>query len=160
MDIPQVRLDPMSRQEFEAYLTRAVPEYAAEKVASGEWAEDVAEGLSQAAYASVLPQGLETPGHYVYTVRDAASGERVAILHLADVPRGGRHAMYVYVVEVEAGQRGRGFGRATMNAALDRARDAGASELNLHVFGSNATARRLYRSLGFVETDVNMSRPL
>jgi GNAT superfamily N-acetyltransferase len=160
MDDQAVRLDPMSQQEFEAYLAQAVPDYAAAKVATGEWAQDVSEGLSQAAFATLLPQGLETPGHELYTVRDAASGEPVAILYLAERPRGGRPAAYIYDIEVDAGHRGQGYGRATMNAALDRARALGAVELNLHVFGGNATARQLYRSLGFIETDVQMSRPL
>lgn len=155
-----VRLDPMSQQEFEAYLAQAVPDYAAAKVAAGTWAQDVAEGLSRAAYAGLLPQGLATPGHHLYTVRDAASGAAVAILYLADVPRGGRSAVYVYDIEVGAEYRGQGYGRATMNAAVAYARDVGAAELNLHVFGRNTTARRLYQSLGFVETDIDMSLSL
>ncbi|HEY3870527.1 MAG TPA: GNAT family N-acetyltransferase [Actinocrinis sp.] len=155
-----VRLDPMSQQEFDAYLVRAVPEYAAAKVGAGTWAREGAEGMSQAAFASLLPLGLETPGHYLYTVRDAASGEPVAILYLAERPRGGRSAVYVYDIKVGAEHRGRGYGRATMNAALERARDLGAAEINLHVLGSNTTARQLYRSLGFVETDVDMSLSL
>lgn len=150
----------MSQQEFEAYLTVAVPHYAAANVEAGTWAQDVALGLSQAAFASLLPQGLETPGHHLYTVRDAASEEPVAVLYLAERPRGGRSGAYVYDIKVGAEHRGKGYGRATMNAALERARSLGAEEISLHVFGRNTTARRLYRSLGFVETDVDMSLSL
>ena len=36
----------------------------------------------------------------------------------------------------------------------------GYTRIELHVFGDNAIARELYRSLGYIETDVHMRRDL
>lgn len=45
--------------------------------------------------------------------------------------------------------RGQGFGRAVMDAALNWARDAGATAAGIQVAAENATAIKLYTSLGF-----------
>ena len=37
-----IRLVPMTESEFEAYLEKAIPEYAADKAGAGDWSEDEA----------------------------------------------------------------------------------------------------------------------
>jgi len=54
-------------------------------------------------------------------------------------------------VIVEPGCRRRGLGRALVNAALDHAAWAGASQVLLEVSASNLAAVELYRQLGFAE---------
>ncbi len=56
--------------------------------------------------------------------------------------------------------RGEGYGRAVMSAALNWTRQAGATSVALQVLGSNATAIRLYTSLGFNQAyDYHYRRP-
>jgi RimJ/RimL family protein N-acetyltransferase len=52
---------------------------------------------------------------------------------------------------VGAPHRGRGVGRALLEAAVGWARGAGASRVVLHVFPHNAAARALYARAGFTE---------
>ncbi len=52
---------------------------------------------------------------------------------------------------VAAGTEGRGIGRRLVDAAEHEAKANGARSMTLHVFGSNARARGLYRRLGFDE---------
>jgi [ribosomal protein S18]-alanine N-acetyltransferase len=54
-------------------------------------------------------------------------------------------------VAVRPEHRARGYGRALVVAALDHGRAAGARTALLEVRRSNATARRLYGSLGFTQ---------
>jgi len=63
-------------------------------------------------------------------------------------------------VEVSAGHRGKGYGRAIMLAAEDELRQRGAERLGLNVFGTNRTAIALCDSLGFAVTSQQMSKPL
>ena len=44
--------------------------------------------------------------------------------------------------------------------ALEVARALGYDAIRLHVFGDNAVARRLYRAVGYEETDVTMRKRL
>ena len=56
--------------------------------------------------------------------------------------------------------RGQGFGRAVMSAALNWARDAGATAAAIQFLASNAPALSLYASLGFGDPyDYNYRRP-
>lgn len=48
--------------------------------------------------------------------------------------------------------RGRGLGHALMQAAIARARDAGARTVDLEVLETNPIARRTYERLGFTPT--------
>ncbi len=50
---------------------------------------------------------------------------------------------------VAADRRGRGIGRALLVAAVDWAREAGVTKLELHVFPWNEPAIRLYERFGF-----------
>jgi RimJ/RimL family protein N-acetyltransferase len=50
---------------------------------------------------------------------------------------------------VAASHRRRGIGRALLQAAVEWAREAGVTKLELHVFPHNEAAIRLYESFGF-----------
>ncbi len=52
---------------------------------------------------------------------------------------------------VADGWRGRGVGRALMDAAIEWARAAGAHKVELQVWPHNDAARRLYERMGFVQ---------
>lgn len=154
---PRVVLDPMTKEEFGLYLEAGIRDFAKQKVTSGEWSQYEAVALSRADHDRLLPDGVDTPDQYLYTVRDAASGEEVATIWLARRRKADRVEGYVYDIEVHEKHRGRGYGRATMLAGIEKARELGAETVGLHVFGHNASARALYRSLGFVETNISMS---
>lgn len=76
-----------------------------------------------------------------------AAGEQVGTALVV----GGQRIAYVFGVAVAAGARGRGHGRALMQAALTQAAAWGADVLALQVLPENETARRLYRQLGFAD---------
>lgn len=62
-----------------------------------------------------------------------------------------RHKAMIFAMYVAAEERGRGVGRALMEAAIAHARQiAGLEQLHLAAVTTNAPARHLYRALGFV----------
>ncbi|HZU55004.1 MAG TPA: GNAT family N-acetyltransferase [Actinocrinis sp.] len=157
---PRVTLAAMTEEEFGPYLRASIRDFAKQKIISGEWSEFEAVALSEADFARLLPDGLKSPDQHLYSVRDAESGERVAAIWIALRLKAGRVEGFVYDIEVLEQFRGQGYGRATMLAGIEKARELGAETVGLHVFGHNAPARALYRSLGFVETNVSMSLEL
>lgn len=60
-----------------------------------------------------------------------------------------RNECYLAELYVTEAQRGRGLGRAVMEAALDRARARGADWMSIEVDEPDRAARGLYESLGF-----------
>jgi GNAT superfamily N-acetyltransferase len=70
----------------------------------------------------------------------------------------GSGAAFTYEIVIDADQRGRGYGRAAMEALEPLARSLGYDRIQLHVFDHNAVARKLYTSVGYVEPDVQMEK--
>jgi ribosomal protein S18 acetylase RimI-like enzyme len=64
----------------------------------------------------------------------------------------------VFNVQVDEQHRGRGFARAAMEFAEQEAQRRGLSHVALNVFGGNEQARGLYRSLGYSEDSLSMSK--
>lgn len=137
-----VELRPMSEPAYLAYAERAEREYAAERHASGE-PLDEAERIAAEQMAELLPDGLKTRDAHLFT--PTLDGEELGLLWLGtDLP-----VVYVYDIELREELRGRGLGRAVMEAAVAWAAAHGAPAVGLNVFGHNDRARALYDRLGF-----------
>lgn len=67
---------------------------------------------------------------------------------------------WVWDIVINDDQRGRGLGRQAMLLAEELARNQGATTIGLDVFANNVVARRLYTSLKYEETSVQMRKPL
>ena len=160
MSTPEITLEPMTDEEFALWLPPHVRDHAEENVKSGKWTPEEALEMAKNEVAIMLPQGASTRGQLLYTVRDAASGTSVGAVWINLQRKANKPEAYVYDIVINADQRGKGYGRATMLATIERVRELGANSVGLHVFGHNAVARELYTSLGFVETNVMMSLPL
>src|SRR6478736_1775290 len=120
--------------------------------------KDSAHEMAAKQFADLLPDGLATPAHHLLI--GEVDGDGVGILWLNIPVEGDPVNAFVYNVEVEADQRGKGYGRGMMVGAESYSREHGADTIKLHVFGENTVARSLYTSLGYVETNVNMAKPL
>jgi ribosomal protein S18 acetylase RimI-like enzyme len=155
---PTTRLRPMTADEFPRFVAATKAEYAHDIEVHGGHTHEAALGKADEDMAAVLPNGLETAGHHIFMV--AADGVPVGRLWLAERLLGGRQVLYIYDLSVDAEHRGHGYGRAAMRLAEDDARARGIGRLELNVFGGNEVARGLYRSLGYVETAVQMAKDL
>ena len=144
-----VRLDPMTSQEYDAFLARSVPGYAEANVATGEWSAAEAPARAQAEFDRLLPLGRTTPDHFLFTIRSDSGTERVGDLWFAiqrpPRPPGG----FVYDVFIDPAHRRHGYAEAAFVALETFARARGLSEIGLHVFGTNHPAITLYRKLGY-----------
>ena len=67
---------------------------------------------------------------------------------------------YLEELYVVPGSRGRGLGRALMEAAIEAARGEGAAHMDLGTSEDDVAARRLYESLGFSNREGRPDGPL
>lgn len=153
-----VRLAPMTADEYDAYRVVAERDYADEIVRSGAMPEVEARAKASADYARLLPQGLGTPDHLLWTAWDGHAPVGLVWVELSE--RSDGPGAFVYDVQVAEGLRGRGYGRAVMLAAEEACRERGATSVRLNVFGGNHVARGLYERLGFETTSVQMRKNL
>jgi len=154
----QLQLRSMTVAEFEAFRARLVPDYAAAHVRAGDWAADQAETLAARQIDDLLPAGPDSPG-MLLLVASSAGGEPVGLVWVAlDRPRAGE--AWIYDIQVYPEHRGKGYGRALLEAAEQEAARHGSQAIGLNVFGPNAVARRLYESSGYQITAMNMRKEL
>lgn len=139
---------PLREDEYDAWRAHSLEEYASDMVRSGMSEQEARE---QAAHdvGQLLVDGLRTPGHRILVLEDEVTGERVGTLWFAEQERSGRKSVYLYEIEIDERQRGRGLGREAMLLIERMATDLGAEHVDLAVFGGNDRALALYESLGY-----------
>ncbi len=151
---------PMTAEEFGSYLERAIPEYADMHLRAGNVEPENSLKRAQKDYADLLPQGLATPRHHLFTVTTADDGASVGICWFEIRQRAGRTKAFIYDFCLDDAYRGKGLGRKFMDELEQRVAALGATALSLHVFGDNLAARALYEKCGFRYADMQMIKDL
>jgi ribosomal protein S18 acetylase RimI-like enzyme len=155
-----VRLRPMREDEYDAFYADGVEAYARDLEENGGFTREHARAKSDTDHETTLPQGLETPDTFIRAVEDG-DGRRVGVVWWSiRTSQVGVRRAYLYSIAIDDAERGRGLGRAAMLALEDEVRAHGLDRIELNVFGGNAVARGLYRSLGYAESAVYMVKDL
>ncbi len=145
---------PMTPPEYEGWRATAISGYAQEFVDSGILDAEAAEERAHKDFDDLLPDGLATKNHLLWTAHDGDTV--VGTIWVALMPDRNPPHSYVYSLDVDAAHRRRGYGQAIMEAAMQECRHRGIGTMGLNVFGHNETARRLYERLGFQVAATNM----
>ena len=106
--------------------------------------------------AAQLAELVDGPDTVVFLAR--VGGEIMGSLTLAfyRIPTGLKS--WIEDVVVDEAARGRGVGASLSEAAVERARQRGAKDVNLSSRPSRAAANRLYQRIGFERRDTNIYR--
>jgi ribosomal protein S18 acetylase RimI-like enzyme len=154
-----VTLEPMSPEVWIRWRAATIAGHARDQVRIGAWPAEGADARAAAVLAVLLPDGQSTADQHFSSIVNE-DGVIVGALWYAPDRGEGRRAIFIWDIVIGADFRGRGYGRAAL-AALDPIAVAlGYDEIGLHVFGDNEIARSLYRSAGYVETNVSMVKRL
>ncbi|MFE4519830.1 GNAT family N-acetyltransferase [Kitasatospora sp. NPDC056783] len=148
---------PFDPADLDDWLARSAASFRRSLVESGLTEEQARARTGGDDPPNPVPQGVETPGVVLRRLYDADGtegpyGSIWVQLRLRDLPDGEPLA-WVMGVEVTPAHRGRGHGRALMLLAERECLAAGVRHLGLNVFTHNATAVRLYESLGYEVTE-------
>ncbi|PPF23643.1 GNAT family N-acetyltransferase [Rathayibacter rathayi] len=152
-----VSLVPMSSSALASWMRVQRSAYIEDRMRAGD-DEAAATRNADASYERYFPDGSPAARHDVLVVVE--EGRAVGSLWLGPHPSGLDGVWYVWDVQIDAAQRGRGLGRAAMLLAEAHVRARGGSALALNVFGFNTPARALYESLGYETTALQMRKPL
>ena len=141
-----VKLESKTSEELASWMPDMKQHYVAERIKAGE-AADVARKLSDSQFAELFPDGSPADGQHVMNVLE--NEENVGTLWIGRPFSGDGSTWFIFDIEIAKDMRGRGFGRAAMEAAEQWTRERGGTRVALNVFGPNLTARSLYDSLGY-----------
>src|SRR5215213_4344810 len=146
---PTIR--PMLDEEFVAWLPQLREEYAQDLIRDYGMSADQARPRALAEVG-----GHRTAEHSVFVME--VDGATVGHLWLVERRDAYEPTLIVYDIDVDERHRGRGYGKAALVFTEDEARRRGLTRIALHVGARNDVARNLYRSLGFDEHEVSMSK--
>lgn len=157
-----IQLRRMNGAEYERFIKRLIRDYAADKVQAGTWTEAEAPRLSEESLHKFLPQGLDTPDAYLYviTLHEQKNEQGIGIIwfNITDTPVGAE--AFILEFWIEDAYQGQGYAKQTLRALDEEARRRGVRKIGLHVFGHNTRAFELYKKMGYVVTDIQMSKEL
>jgi RimJ/RimL family protein N-acetyltransferase len=159
----EIRFAPLPKEEYDKWWDWATRDYAEEHVKSGNWTASEAPQKAVGEFRQLLPQGTETPGHFLFALEEPAGGQHVGLVWFRadrrpEAPR--PPVVFIYDLLVYEPFRGRGYGAQAMGLIESKARELGFDTVSLHVFGHNTVALSLYRKLGYTATNLLMSKKL
>jgi len=157
-----VLLSPMSETQFQAYLATAVQEYAQGHLKSGDCEPEDALALAQKDYRELLPGGLQTKNHFLFSIYDDAIDitECIGMVWFAVKDQRAVKTTFIYDFNIREDLRGKGYGRKTLEKVEELIQQMGIGKVSLHVFGYNHAARRLYEKMGYQITGIGMTKTL
>lgn len=155
-----VSLVPMSQHQFEEFLERDIRAYARDNVRAGYWTETESLARSRKEHRRVLPDGLKSRYHHLYSIQDAETGLEVGVIWFKTDLDSSRGSGFIYDLEIHEAFRRKGYARQAMLELENVARAMGLRQLGLHVFVFNEGARALYEQLGYQMASLNMIKDL
>jgi GNAT superfamily N-acetyltransferase len=153
-----LQLRPMRDDEFAAWLPLMRDRYAADMVEQAGMSPERAAAKAAADVERLFPGRVPSARHSIYVIE--MDGEPAGDLWLTERDETMEPCLFVYDIRLYEQHRGRGYGRAAMLFAEEEARRRGIDRVALNVFGGNEVARSLYRSLGYEENAVAMSKKI
>jgi len=130
-------------------LVRLLDEYAADAMGRGQ-------PLSAAARQRIVPNLLELPSARVYLAETEGQATGAAVCFLQYSTFGAFPLLNIHDFMVTASARGRGIGRAFLEAICQDAKSRGCGKVTLEVREDNIVAQRLYRTEAFEECAPHM----
>lgn len=149
-----VTLRRVEAGELGRFAEAAFRFYVTDLVAHAGMSREAAEEKARRDQADLLAGRPPGPGQHLFWIEE--DGRPVGRLWFAE--REG--AVWLFEIDVDEAERGRGLGREGMRLFEEEARRLGAGEAWLNVSGGNAVARGLYGALGYAEASVHMSKQL
>ncbi len=155
-----VRLVSLSESEFQTYLEGDIEHYAQERVRASDWLPAEALQKSREEHQQLLPDGLTTRNHYLFSIEDETNRAKVGIIWFALYDKQLLPVAFVYDFLIYEDFRRRGYGQQALLAVEAKVKNLGAGKITLHVFAHNRAAQALYEKTGFEITGFYMTKKL
>lgn len=154
----KVEFRDMTREEFTIFLDMNLESYAQAIAKNFKRPIDEVKIEAEDQVNSLLKNGLNTKGHWLFTVIDKEQGSTIGNLWV-NVDEKKKRA-FLYDIELHEGFRGKGYGTASLRLLEEMLRRKRLRSLDLHVFADNPIAIEFYRKHGYETASYNMHKDL
>jgi ribosomal protein S18 acetylase RimI-like enzyme len=148
----------MTEETFQAYLREHEEEYARDRMITDQESYDEALRTTRAQHETLLPQGLSTPGHFLFTVEDESRGLAVGYVWYACQPRS--QELFLYHIVINKAERRQGHGQSALVAVEQKARELGCRAVWFNVMAHNQGAIDFYQAQGYRIAAMHMCKHL
>ncbi len=154
-----IHLNPMTEASFEQFKQDTLNfAHDLSKAEGIPLDEAIANTIEQ--FEKLAPEGMKTANNYFFDVIETKSNETIGYAWLNKSIRFHRIVLSIYDVKINRSHRGRGLGKDLMALIETEAKILQCTRIRLHVFEHNEAAKRLYQSMGFKTTSLQMHRDL
>jgi len=157
--VQMVEFVRMSKDDFDKYLSYITKNYADEKAKAGNWSRENAFELAKQTIHKLLPDGIDTEGHYIYSIYNNSDQIGTLWFKLNEQQDSSKTA-FLYDIFIYKGYQGKGYGEQTMKKFEDKAKELKCDRISLHVFAHNNPAISLYKKMGYKITNLVMSKEI
>ena len=153
-----LRFEPMTDDEFAAFVRKSVPEYAYDQMRAGNWTADEAAAKARAEFQQMLPDGPQTPNAQLRTIFDA-QGKVGMIWYFIDPSRTRKTAFLIDFFIFSEG-RNKGYEAEAFAIFEAEARALGVERVELQVFTHKVDDVAMYAGNGYQQTSVFFAKDL
>lgn len=155
----RVTIAEMTPDEFAWFQKRSHDNYSADVARANGLPLDQARIAAAKQIEEILPNGMKTPRHFFYSIRDPDKNH-VGSLWWGVRDVFGKECCFIYDIHIIENHRGKSYGSQALRWLEIQVKALAIDDIRLHVFGHNPDAQRLYQKVGFSVTGVQMSKKL
>lgn len=144
-----VKFRPLKEREFTGFISDYCSLYAARQVEAGYWDSQRAQNWLTQSWADLLPQGLNTPGHYFFRILNI---QEIPVGYLWVITRAedNHSVLYINDLVITPEWRGRGYACSALKQLEHWCRDTRIGHIRLFIHPQNLPARSLYQRCGYL----------
>jgi ribosomal protein S18 acetylase RimI-like enzyme len=148
----------MTSSEFEAYIPVLREGYARDRARNlrDSLESQLAEADQQ--IAGLLPQGVQTPNHFLWHVMAEGEGNSIPVGVLWVFLDRAALKAFIYDIQIDEPYQGKGYGGDTLACLENELRPYAVRQIGLSVFGDNERAFHLYQKAGYYIVATNMQK--
>jgi GNAT superfamily N-acetyltransferase len=154
-----LRFEPMSEDDFAAFMRKSIPEYAYDQMRAGNWTASEAAGRARAEFQQMLPNGPHTPNAFLRTILDE-HGHKVGMFWYFVDPNRSRKTAFLIDFFLFPEGRHKGYEAQAFALFEDEARGLGVERVELQVFTHKNEDVLLYQENGYADTSIFFAKDL
>lgn len=145
-----IKLILMEQAEYEPFMKISMHTQADDQVKAGRWKAEEAEGNIEKLRQKFLPDGLNTPNHFFFTLEDDEINQKVGALWFTIIEQDSTQMLFVMDIYVEPKHRRHGYATQAFLEMETKALDMGITGIALNVFDHNTPAIAMYEKMGYI----------
>lgn len=154
-----IRFEPMSDEDFAAFLRKSVPEYAYDQTRAGNWTSREAMSKARAEFQQMLSNGPKTPNQHLRVMRDDKDRKVGMVWYFVDT-RGERPKAFLIDFFFFSEDRRKGYEKEAFAVLEDELRAQGVWRVELQVFAHKQDEVALYQNNGFSQASIFFAKDL